>query len=225
MKTIVYVDGYNLYYGRLAGTTYKWLDVAALFQTIVRIQDPRSEVIAIKFFTAHAVARYARHGVKSETAQKQYHRALEIQSQGLLTITLGRHHLTEDELPTYFEGKDPDKTVKTKVWLIVEKKTDVSLAMAMYRDAAKSLCVQTVLCSNDSDAEPALQAIRDDFQGHAIGIVSPVAPSLHGGVNRGLSKIADWTRSSISDQELQASQLPPKVITQKGKIFRKPLYW
>ena len=29
-KTIVYIDGYNLYYGLLKGTAYKWLDLLAL---------------------------------------------------------------------------------------------------------------------------------------------------------------------------------------------------
>lgn len=27
MKTIVYVDGFNLYYGALKGTRYKWLNL------------------------------------------------------------------------------------------------------------------------------------------------------------------------------------------------------
>ena len=36
MRTCIYVDGYNLYYGRLYGTEYKWLDVVALFSEMVR---------------------------------------------------------------------------------------------------------------------------------------------------------------------------------------------
>jgi hypothetical protein len=34
MQTTVYIDGYNLYYGALRGTPYKWLDVVRLFETI-----------------------------------------------------------------------------------------------------------------------------------------------------------------------------------------------
>lgn len=30
MRTNVYIDGFNLYYGAVKGTPYKWLDVAAL---------------------------------------------------------------------------------------------------------------------------------------------------------------------------------------------------
>ena len=31
MRTIVFVDGYNLYYGMLRRSPYKWLDLFALF--------------------------------------------------------------------------------------------------------------------------------------------------------------------------------------------------
>ena len=31
----VYVDGFNLYYGALKGSPYKWLDVDALFRTLL----------------------------------------------------------------------------------------------------------------------------------------------------------------------------------------------
>ena len=225
MRTIVYVDGYNLYYGRLANTTYKWLDVAALFCEVVRIQDPRSVVVEVRFFTAPVVAKYARHGKDSVTAQMRYHRALQIQSNSLLSITLGRHHLAPDALPTYFPDTSPDKTVKTMVWKIVEKKSDVNLAMAMYRDATKGICAQSVLCSNDSDAEPVLQSIREDCPDHRIGVVTPVAPGSIGGVNTGLSKLADWTRRDISDAQLAEAQLPPTVVGPNGKQFRKPIHW
>ena len=32
MRTRVYIDGYNLYYGCLKGTAFKWLDLLALFE-------------------------------------------------------------------------------------------------------------------------------------------------------------------------------------------------
>ncbi len=48
MKTFVYVDAFNLYYGALKGTAYKWLDLQAL----CRVMIPRNEVVCIKYFTA-----------------------------------------------------------------------------------------------------------------------------------------------------------------------------
>ena len=40
--TAVFVDGYNLYYGRIRGTSYKWLDVVKLFDNLLHEQDPSS---------------------------------------------------------------------------------------------------------------------------------------------------------------------------------------
>ncbi len=37
-KTIVYVDGFNLYYGVLKNTGYKWLDLERFF-TLLRQAD------------------------------------------------------------------------------------------------------------------------------------------------------------------------------------------
>ena len=37
-KTAVYVDGYNLYYGRLRNSAYKWLDVVALFDGLLKVK-------------------------------------------------------------------------------------------------------------------------------------------------------------------------------------------
>src|SRR3712207_5989979 len=48
MRTNVYVDGFNLYYGALKGTPYKWLNLAAL----CRILLPRDRIGRIRYFTA-----------------------------------------------------------------------------------------------------------------------------------------------------------------------------
>lgn len=44
MRTIVYVDGINLYYGLLKGTPFKWLDLRALCAKLL----PRNELIRVK---------------------------------------------------------------------------------------------------------------------------------------------------------------------------------
>ena len=49
MRTFIYVDGFNLYYGALKGTAWKWLDLVALFE---RVLQRHHEIIAIKYFTA-----------------------------------------------------------------------------------------------------------------------------------------------------------------------------
>ena len=52
-RTIVFIDGFNLYYSRLRGTPFKWLDVAALFRdSILKAQDPQTSLVAVRYFTA-----------------------------------------------------------------------------------------------------------------------------------------------------------------------------
>lgn len=43
MRTRVYIDGYNFYFGCLKGTPYKWLDPVSLIETLlVRSGAPES---------------------------------------------------------------------------------------------------------------------------------------------------------------------------------------
>lgn len=54
MRTYVYVDGFNLYYGALKGTPYKWLDIRALFRAILR---PENDILKIRYYTARVSSR------------------------------------------------------------------------------------------------------------------------------------------------------------------------
>lgn len=49
MRFNVYVDGFNLYYGALRGQPYRWLNLRAFAQRLVR---PTDEVHRIRYFTA-----------------------------------------------------------------------------------------------------------------------------------------------------------------------------
>lgn len=53
MKTNVYIDGFNLYYGCLKKTPYRWLNVAEL----CRLMLPKDTIHRIKYFTARVSAR------------------------------------------------------------------------------------------------------------------------------------------------------------------------
>jgi len=49
MRTVVYVDGFNLYYGALKGSAWKWLDLVALFRNALQSHH---EILTVKYFTA-----------------------------------------------------------------------------------------------------------------------------------------------------------------------------
>src|SRR5713101_7590873 len=70
MDTYVYVDGFNLYYGCIRKTPYKWLDVPAMCRVLL----PQNNIIKIKYFTAKVVARPS--DPRQATRQQTYLRAL-----------------------------------------------------------------------------------------------------------------------------------------------------
>ena len=49
-RTVVYVDGFNLYYCSLRRTPYKWLDLERLCRNI--LNPDAHEILKIKFFSA-----------------------------------------------------------------------------------------------------------------------------------------------------------------------------
>ena len=130
-------------------------------------------------------------------------------------------------MPSYAEGEEPDKQNLAPVWMIEEKQTDVNLALQVYRDAVRGECDQQVICTNDSDLEPALQLVRQDASNVRIGLVVPLREKgLSGDAvsNKRLTKRVHWVRQHILDSELEGSQLPKNVNTNK-KPAKKPDHW
>ncbi|UXH78237.1 NYN domain-containing protein [Roseateles amylovorans] len=231
MKIGVYIDGYNLYYGRLRNSAYKWLDLVSLMEAILRRRDQSEQLACVHLFTAHALATFATHGAASVEAQSAYLRALQARHPDRFRITYGKHSFDKDGslLPEFVQGQPYDRARRTRVWHLEEKKTDVNLAIAMYRDAAQGRYDRIILVSNDSDAEPALQALREDFPHIGIGVVVPIPPPIPGKtpgrrVSGSLSNLADWVIRHLTDEELQAAQLPSQVPTRK-KAIPKPAHW
>ena len=231
LTTAVYVDGYNLYYGRIYGTRFKWLDVVSLFRRIIKEQNPDASLEHLRLFTAPALARFARHGQASTEAQQSYHRALAGLYPEAFQLVLGNHSFDRDGtlLPRFVDRNTFDRRDRVRVWKLEEKQTDVNLALSMYRHAAAGLFQQLVVCSNDSDAAPAVEAIRTDFPHIRLGVVTPRRPTEAGnGSNRNvsssLSRHAHWTRRHILDEELAACLLPDRIPTHR-KPIRRPAHW
>lgn len=224
MKTNFYVDGYNLYYGCLKHSDYKWLDLKSLLvDKILHTQCPHAELCTIKFFTADVKAKIASRGQNAQISQHQYHRALELLYPDNMAIIKGFYSLERANLPVF--QQPPDKNERVAVWRLEEKQTDVNIVLEAYRDAAKGLAEQLVFVTNDSDIEPVLKAIREDF-GDAIrlGVVVPRHKTNHRPPNVSLSQYADWTRHHILEDELRDSQLPDLIPTRK-KPIKRPDYW
>ena len=124
LRTIVYVDGFNLYYGQLKGTSHKWLDPVALFQ---RVLGPQNQITQIKYFTARVQPTVNEPSVN--TRQDAYFRALGLWCP-LVQLHFGhflRHKIRMEN------ASPPPATVA--VWKNEEKGSDVNLALQVVNDA------------------------------------------------------------------------------------------
>lgn len=171
MKTTIYIDGFNLYYGALRYTPYKWLDIVKLFTLIANEQATDTEITSIKFFTAPIKAKVSTRGQLAFKSQNDYHKALNTLYPQLIDIILGYFSLEKASLPAY---KTPiDKSKKHSVWKLEEKLTDVNIALNIYDDVIRENCEQVILVSNDSDLLPPLEFSRKHNPNIKIGLIIP----------------------------------------------------
>jgi uncharacterized LabA/DUF88 family protein len=225
MRTIVYIDGYNLYYSALRQSRYKWLDMVKLFSAhILHAQDPTLNLIRLKFFTAPVKAKFAAHGRDSVTAQNEYHRALKALYGDFVEIIPGFHETRKHPMMRHQEP--PSRDDRVDVWNIEEKQTDVNMALHLYRDAARDSADCLVVCSNDSDVAPAMALVRQDFPQLQLGLVVPLLAQgdTQRVANKRLIHQAHWVRHTVREDELVRSQLNDVVPTPR-KAARKPSHW
>lgn len=225
MRTICYVDGYNLYYSCLKHTLHKWLDLDALLQNLLHEQNPKSELVLVKYFTADIITPLSRHSEAAQHAQQSYLRALQLRMGVRLEIIKGFHSLSKGSMLRY--EVPASKANRVDVWRLDEKETDVNIAIHAYRDAIREQADQLVFVSNDTDLAPVLGAKRAESLGLQIGVIFPILRKSDEDARPGnakLSAYADWTRRYIRSEELSKAQLPAVIPTQR-KPIRKPPHW
>jgi 6-hydroxy-3-succinoylpyridine 3-monooxygenase len=226
VRTRVYVDGYNLYYGCLKGTAFKWLDLQTLFRDrILPSSSPTpAELAGIKYFTASILERAAR-ALDSVSSQSRYHTALTKLYPADIEVIKGYYSMTK-AMARVVDAGEPDKWPRDcqeiQVWKFEEKQSDVSLALHAYHDASRGDVDQVVIVTNDTDIAPALQMIRA-FTAVRIGLVIPTR-SHERIPNTELAACAHWVRTHITDEELAASQLPRVIRTGRRPTIR-PTDW
>jgi hypothetical protein len=231
LRTIVYVDGYNLYYGRLTRTDHKWLDVVQLVESLVKGRSADDEVAKVCYFTAPVLARFARRGKDSVSAQNAYHAALAHRHGDRFEKICGSHQASTDRMMRVVADQGPDHGDRVEVWRLNEKQTDVNIAVRMYRDAVHGACEQMVICTNDTDAEPVLKAIREDYPSITLGVIAPIrpiVPKAGSEVARPMSslrKCADWSIPHITEAQLRAALMPERIAREGRKALLRPAHW
>ena len=207
MRTYVYVDGFNFYYGAVKGTAWKWLDLPALFEKILQ---PRHDILTVKYFTARVSA--TSNDRSKPQRQDVYLRALR-HCRPKVEVYLGHFRRNTVSAPLAQSGGN-GRTVN--VILTKEKGSDVNLAAHLLNDAWLDAYDCAVVASNDSDIAEALRLVRK-HHGKAIGLVTPGA----GWASRQLMEHADFAKH-IRKNALQRSQLPDPI---PGTKLSKPSQW
>ncbi|HQG58788.1 MAG TPA: NYN domain-containing protein [bacterium] len=208
IPSYVYVDGFNLYYGAVKGTPYKWLDI----QKMVSLLLPKNVIIKIKYFTSLVNARST--DPDQPNRQQVYLRALRTIPN--LEIILG-HFLSH---PTKLPLANPisqqnrfAKVIKTE-----EKGSDVNLATHLLHDAYLNSYAVAIVVSNDSDLVEAIKIVRLELHKQVIVL----NPHIHS-PSYELYQIATFVKP-IRKGVLAASQFPINMQDAHGQ-FSKPPAW
>ncbi|WP_223460376.1 6-hydroxy-3-succinoylpyridine 3-monooxygenase [Pseudomonas sp. A-R-26] len=235
LRTRIYIDGYNFYYGCLRGTPHKWLDLLPLFErhilpsALVTDGDGRIRQSAllsspsIKFFTAKIIESVAR-APDSVSSQARYHTALRKVHDGRIELIEGYYAVNKMKVKIV-DAEHPDRAPREcqeiQAWKVEEKQTDVNLALQAYHDAITGQIDHAVIVTNDTDIAPALEMIRAHTS-VLIGVVVPTTDQRRP-PNTDLVKLAHWKREYVNESELAACQFPRVIQGRKPTI--KPESW
>lgn len=163
MRTSIYIDGFNLYFGALKRTPHKWLDVAALARLHLAAHH---QITAIKYFTAKINSRPG--DPDQPIRQETYLRALRTLPN--LEIIFG-HYLTKVvRMPLAYP--QPGQPSVVEVSKTEEKGSDVNLATHLLHDAHLGRFDCAVVVSGDSDLLAPVRLVIDELR-KPVGVLNP----------------------------------------------------
>jgi hypothetical protein len=211
LRANVYVDGFNMYYGCLKDSPYRWLDIPAFCRKLI----PANPINHIRYFTSRVSAR--QDDPEGPARQDAYLRALTTLDG--LSIHYGRFQSAKVRLP--LAGpliKGQQKTVE--VIKTDEKGSDVNLATFLLMDAFRRESDIAVIVSNDSDLEEPIRALTKEL-GIPVGLVNPHRAKYR---SHELLKLQPLFFKQVRPSALAACQLPAVLSDTQGQV-RRPDAW
>ncbi|MGH3661315.1 MAG: NYN domain-containing protein [Micromonosporaceae bacterium] len=209
MRTNVYVDGFNLYYGCLKDSPYKWLDLEALCRRLL----PKHQIGRIRYFTAHVSGRGDAQG---PARQQAYLRALRTSSK----VTVHRGHFLTKPTRMILASPPAGGPRTVEVLKTEEKGSDVNLATCLLVDAFRKDAEAYVVITNDSDLKEPIRIVQHEL-GCAVGVINPHSPRMR---SRALLSCKPAFFKQIRRSALARSQFPATLADGRGKIT-KPRAW
>lgn len=205
-KTNIYIDGFNLYYGALRNTPYRWLDLNRLCALLL----PSHDIQTIKYFTAKVSARP--YNPNQDLRQQVYLRALGT----LPNVAIIYGHFITTRTKMRVVSPRPQGPKYVEVYKTEEKGSDVNIAAHLVSDAYENRFQVAVLITNDSDLLAPIQMVKK--LGYPVGRINPFKHFSYT-----LSNEATF-KKRIRTGVLQASQFPRHLTDARG-LFHKPASW
>lgn len=205
-RTIVYVDGFNLYYGALKGTAHRWLNLQRYFELV----RPADDLQLLHYFTAVVDGQ-------KKADQLKYLDALATLPK--VRIVLGKYI----HKPVVRRVRSCSLTGSRSFMRPEEKRTDVNIGLQMLDDAYQHLTDQMILVSGDSDLVPAIDLVK--LRAPNVEVVVYV-PNNH--PNRGAAvelRGAAHRHRNLPLVELKHARFPAIVPGSGAKAIAKPGNW
>jgi len=200
-RVIVYVDGFNFYFGLRSKEwrMFYWLDMVKFSENLLR---PHQELVGVHYFSARHT-----HPEKSKR-QDAFFQANKLNPK--FSLHLGKY-LTKN-FECHF--------CKNIIHLYEEKESDVRIATSMLADVYQRKCDISALISADSDLIPAIERIKEFNPAHKIITFFPP--------NRTSFDLKNWsngTKALTNKTLYEACLLPEKVILPDGYELHRPDKW
>jgi len=200
-KVISLIDGFNLYHAIHDihdCRKYKWLNLKKLTQCFMQRNEELTEVTYFSAYATWKVDKVARH--------KIYVSALK--AAGVKTV------LSEFRIVDKF-------CTLCKKWYKTheEKRTDVQIAISLFKGAINDVYDKAIIISADSDLAPSIEAVKSVFPHKHIHLVIPIQRRAEF-----LKQVAD-SYSKIKRKHLASSQFEDTVDLGDGQILKRPSEW
>ena len=203
-RVIVYVDGFNLYYGlRDQGwRRYYWLNIKRLSEQLLK---PGQQLISVKYFTSLVSPTLS--DPDKNRRQVAYLDALR---------TMPDCHIIYGH---YLRSMQKCRSCGATWEVQNEKMTDVNIATELMVDAFQDSFDTALVISGDSDLSGPIEAVHRLFSGKRVVVVFPPGRS-----SKRLMKVAN-AFITIRRNTLSQSQFPDQVNASAGIVIHRPKNW
>ncbi len=206
----MYIDGFNLYYGALKGTPFKWLDLRRFAEALAQ----NDRVQRVCYFTALLKTVGGDGGPRHR--QGIYLDALKTIAN--VDVILGTFRRRAKRRPLLSPLPGLPEIVSVVEW--EEKKTDVNLVTEMLFDAFNRRYEKAIVVSNDSDLARPIERIRDEL-GIRMELFNPFNDTR---TPRELYRAASSV-FRVRDYHLMHCLVPDVVVDKAGRQITKPRNW